>query len=79
MRTSAEQLKLKLFGIEQYTDIISNFKNQIEGFNLHEKKLLRNGRYNRFYGELENCVKGQNSRKDEKEGCLKESLHRECI
>jgi hypothetical protein len=52
MKSTAEQLKSKLFGIDQYNDIIVNFKTQIEGFNHHEKKLLRNGRYNNFYEEL---------------------------
>jgi hypothetical protein len=52
MKTSAEQLKLKLFGIDQYNDIIVNFKTQIEGFDRYEKRLLRNGRYKEFYQEL---------------------------
>lgn len=59
--------------------MIVNFKTQIEGFNHYEKKLLRNGRYNKFYEELSECVLKKGSKKGEKESCLKESLHKECL
>lgn len=59
--------------------MIVNFKTQIEGFNHHEKKLLRNGRYNKFYEELSECVFKKGSKKGEKESCLKESIHKECL
>ena len=51
MKPSSDQLKHKLFGIEQYNDIIVNFRTQIENFGSHQKRLLRNGRYNKFYSE----------------------------
>ncbi len=49
MRANADQLKLKLFSIDEYNDIIANFKTQIESFSHYEKRKLRNGRYNKFY------------------------------
>ena len=67
----SDQLKHKLFGIEQYNDIIVNFRTQIENFGSHQKRLLRNGRYNKFYSELDECVYRKMGRKDEKESCLK--------
>ncbi len=45
----ADQLKSKLFAIDEFNEIISNFKNQIESFSHYEKKRLRNGRHNKFY------------------------------
>lgn len=49
MRSNSDQLKQRLFTIDQYNDIIINFKNQIIGFGPYEKKRLRNGRHKKFY------------------------------
>lgn len=52
MRTNSEQLKNRLFTIDKYNDIITNFKEQLTGFGPYEKKLLRNGRHKMFYEKL---------------------------
>ena len=81
MRSSGviDQLKSKLFEIEQYNDIVTNFKNQIQGFNHYEKRLLRNGRHSQFYEKLTECVHKSVNKKQEKITCIKENLHKECL
>lgn len=56
MRSNSDQLKYRLFNIDQYNNIIVNFKSQLSEFGWAEKKLLRRGRHKMFYQELEDCI-----------------------
>ena len=71
-----DPLKSKLFEVDKFHEIVHNFKNQIEGFNQYEKRLLRNGRHRKFYEELAGCVNQSTGKKQEKIACIKESLHK---
>lgn len=51
-RTNGDKLKYRLFNIDQYNNIIVNFKDQLTSFGPSEKKLLRRGRRKMFYQEL---------------------------
>jgi hypothetical protein len=70
VKASSDQLKYKLFNIDQFDNIIGNFKSQIAEFGTSQKKLLRRGRHKILYHELESCIDSQSSKK-EKESCLK--------
>ena len=50
--SNSDQLKFRIFNIDQYTKIVSNFKGQVEGFGANEKKLLRKSRHKGFYRDL---------------------------
>lgn len=52
MRAGSDQLKNKLFSIDQYNTIIDTFKTQLSEFGTSEKRLLRRSRHKLFYQEL---------------------------